>query len=220
MQIMEARAMLAQESKNRNMPKLENLSAKQSSEAEDNIIPHSEEPLSVPSPVHSENESEKASVLNIGTPPPPSTSEVEKPPFDKNDIQIVDKSVIEKDVSEIQDQNSKPASLNVTGEEDEDDDADDWLKEEETTEIGVGKTIPIENEDDVSFSDLEEDDDGDVPTSFRRSNDSSDKDSRDWVQLGKSASKDNIDVKQSDKAYDSETKESNDWLDVDDIVVT
>ncbi|KAL8472873.1 hypothetical protein ACS0TY_029915 [Phlomoides rotata] len=225
-QIMEARAMLAQESKNRNMPKLESLSAKKSFEAEDNVIPHNEEPLPVPSPVHLENVSEKASVLDIGTTTAPSTSEVEKPPVDKNEDQIVDKSVIEKDIRQTQDQDLKSGSPNVFGEKDEDededdDDADDWLKEEETTEIGgaVGKTIPIENEDDVSFSDLEEEDDGDVPTSFRKSNYSSDKDSRDWVQLGKSSSKD-INVKQKENAYDNETKETNDWLDVDDIVVT
>lgn len=208
--------MLAQESKNRNMPKLENMSSKKSFEAEDNVIPHNEEPLSVPFPLHFENEPEKASSLDITA---PSTSEAEKPPVEKNEVQIVDKSVIEKDVCQIQDQDLKSGSLNVIGEKDEedDDDADDWLKEEETAEIGgaVGKTIPIENEDDVSFSDLEEDDDGDGPTTFRKSNYSSDKDSRDWVQLGKSSSKD-IDVKHSD----NETKESNDWLDVDDIVVT
>lgn len=225
MQILEARAMLAHESKNQNMTKLENLSRKKSLEPAENAISHHEEPLSVPSsvPVHSENESDKASVLNVGTSTALSTSEIVKPSIDRNETQIVEKSVIEeKDVGQVKDQYLKSGSLNVTGEKDEDD-ADDWLKEE-TSEIGgtVGKTIPIENEDDVSFSDLE-DDDGDVPTSFRKSNYSSDKDSRDWVQLGKSSSDSSkdVDVKHSDteNAYDHETKESNDWLDVDDIVV-
>ncbi|KAK6125345.1 hypothetical protein DH2020_040914 [Rehmannia glutinosa] len=147
-QIVEARASLGHELKNRNVTKQEDLSGKKSLDPEENAI---------------------SSIFESG-------------------------------------------SLNVSVEkEDGSDDADDWLKEE-TSEVGgaVGNTIPIENEDDVSFSDLEEEDDGDAPSSFRKSSYSSDKDSRDWVQLGKSSSD-----KESANAH--ETKESNDWLDVDDI---
>lgn len=200
MQIMEARALLTHELKKQNTTNIESLCVRHSSEPEEKALSHHEEPLLAPSP---ETVSEKASLPNIGT----STSSV-----DRNPIQVVDKSVIEeKHGDQVKDQLSGTSSLDVSGDKDEDD-ADDWLKEEETSETGdaVGKTIPIENED-VSFSDLE-DDDADVPTSYRKSNGSSDKDSRDWVQLGKSASKD-IDAKHNDK-------ESNDWLDVDDIVVS
>ncbi|KAI3451904.1 hypothetical protein Pfo_008569 [Paulownia fortunei] len=222
-QIVEARALLGHELKNRNTTKLEDLSGKKSLDPEENAISCHEEPLSMPSLGLSENECDKASGHNIGA-SALTTPEIVKHSVERNEIQIVDKSVIEeKEVGQFKDQYLKSGSSNVSGEKDEDD-ADDWLKEE-TSEIGgdVGNTIPIENEDDVSFSDLEEDD-GDVPTSFRKSNYSSDKDSRDWVQLGKNSSDSSkdIDVKHFDKenANDHETKESNDWLDVDDIVVS
>ncbi|KAK4393492.1 hypothetical protein Sango_1820000 [Sesamum angolense] len=194
-QIVEARALLAHELKNRNTARPEDLSEKRSLDPEGNAISRPEEHLSVPSP-H---------------------------PVERNEVQIVDKPVIEEnDAGQVKDPHSESGPSNVYEKKDEDD-ADDWLKEE-TSEIGgaVGNIIPVENEDDVSFSDLEEDD-GDIPTSFRKSNYSSDKDSRDWVQLGKSPSDNskNIDAKHSDKenANDNETEGSNDWLDVDDIVV-
>ncbi|KAH6803598.1 hypothetical protein C2S51_031845 [Perilla frutescens var. frutescens] len=202
-QILEARTLLAYESKKQNTTNLENLSGKKSLEPEENAVSHHEEPLLVP---YLEIGSEKASV-GIST---------VTPSVQRDEIQIADKPVIEeKHVGQVKDQHLGSGSLNVSGEKDEDD-ADDWLKEE-TSEMGdaVGKTIPIENDDDVSFSDLE-DDDGDVPTSHRKSNYSSDKDSRDWVQLGKSSpdSSKEIDAKHHG------SKESNDWLDVDDIVVS
>ena len=75
-------------------------------------------------------------------------------------------------------------------EEKYDDDGDDWLKEESSEIIGTGgTTIPIENEENVSFSDLEEDD-GDVPASDKKvtyGSDSSVKESRDWVQLSRTS---------------------------------
>lgn len=204
MQILEARASLAYESKKQSAANVENLPGKNSSELEKNVVSHHEEPLLVPA---SESGSEKASLQNVGTSTAPDTNIITYSD-DKNEIKIFNKSITEeKHVDQVKNQHSGSASLDVSEEKDEDD-ADDWLKEE-TSENGddVGKIIPIENEEDVSFSDLE-DDDVDVPTTYRKSNYSSDKESRDWVQLGKSSS----DAK--------ETKESNDWLDVDDIVVS
>ncbi|EYU44516.1 hypothetical protein ABFS82_08G060200 [Erythranthe guttata] len=184
-QIMEARALLAYELKNRNTPKTEDFSGKKSSDPEENTTSHNEEPLSVPSPVLSKREDTTASTEQPNT-------EIAKQSVETSEIQITDKSVVEEkgDVDQVKDQ---PRFLNVSGEKDEEDDADDWLKEE-TSEIdgaaGSGNSIPIENDDDVSFSDLEEDDNDDVRTSFRKSNYSSDKDSRDWVRLGKGSSGD------------------------------
>ena len=86
------------------------------------------------------------------------------------------------------------------------------------------------NEDDVSFSDLEEDD-GDVPTSYKKvqyGSDSSTKESRDWVQLSRSSSDSTKDINavSVDRAgfeqvstHNPETKETNDWLDLDEIDV-
>ncbi|XP_011099403.1 uncharacterized protein LOC105177840 [Sesamum indicum] len=222
-QIVEARALLAHELKNQNTARPEDLSEKRSLDPEENAISRPEEHLSVPSPVIPKSEHDKASDVNISTSAAISTPEVVKHSVERNEVQIVDKPVIEEnDAGQVKDPHSISGPSNVYEKKDEDD-ADDWLKEE-TSEIGgaVGNIIPVENEDDVSFSDLEEDD-GDIPTSFRKSNYSSDKDSRDWVQLGKSPSDNskNIDVKHSDKenANDNETEGSNDWLDVDDIVV-
>lgn len=210
-QIVKARALLAQELKNLTATKLG------SSDPKDSGVSHHEESLSVPSTVLSDNEPGKASALELGTSTTAAASETVKHPIESNEIPIVETSLIKQgDTDRAKDQNT-----NDSGEKDEDD-GDDWLKEE-CSEIGgaSGTTIPIEN-DDVSFSDLE-DDDGDVPSSFRKANDSSDKDSQDWVQLRKSlsdSSKDGeINHSSNENVNVHDTKESNDWLDVDDIDV-
>lgn len=131
--------------------------------------------------------------------------ETEKHPVLVNEVQIVDKSVIQEEnvvKNKYQNQNlPSTSSSNVLGETDEDD-ADDWLKEETSETVSSSdKIIPIDNDEDVSFSDLE--DEGDVPTSYKK------KDSRDWVQLD--GSKQN--------KHEPENKDSNDWLDLDEIEV-
>jgi hypothetical protein len=108
------------------------------------------------------------------------------------DIQIVDKSVIQEEpVYQTKD-------IEISGDDDDNNDGDDdWLKEDTgETSGGVSSgptttttTIAIENEEDVSFSDLEEDDDEDA------------------------------DVQPSLKKV-SDSKQSNDWLDIDEIDVT
>lgn len=85
--------------------------------------------------------------------------ETEKHPITSSEIQIVDKSVIEEgNVKQKNDQNSRSASASSIVENNDEDDADDWLKEE-SSGIGSSKEtpVPIDNDDDVSFSDLEED---------------------------------------------------------------
>lgn len=117
-------------------------------------------------------------------------SQTDKHPIAPAEIQIVDKSVIEVEHNDRNnDQNVQPGPSNAwDNREDEDEyDGDDWLKEE-TTEVGGGgasaTNIPIDNDEDVSFSDLE-DDDVDAPSTLKKVNDTSDKDSREWVQLWK-----------------------------------
>ncbi|KAD4888286.1 hypothetical protein E3N88_20359 [Mikania micrantha] len=141
----------------------------------------------------------------------------------EDEVQIVDKSVIQEEPrnkTKTEDQNmsfNNTSSIVV-----EDKDEDDWLKEDTSEHIITGTTsIPIEHDEDVSFSDLEEDDDGGAQTNYRKTasgSDSSTKDSRDWVQLGSDSST----VEHAGRvsgAQNSEMKESNDWLDVDDIDV-
>lgn len=99
---------------------------------------------------------------------------------------------------------------------------DDWLKEDNSEEVvGVsGSTKHLENDEDVSFSDLEEEDE-DMPTSYKKVTsvpDSSIKDPRDWVQLSGDSVKDIKPVgSQQVSAPAPDSKESNDWLDFDDI---
>ncbi|KAJ0526606.1 putative BSD domain-containing protein [Helianthus annuus] len=142
----------------------------------------------------------------------------------EEEVQIVDKSVIQEEPrnkTKVADQNTlSSATSNVV----EDKDEDDWLKEDSSENIVTGTTtttttIPIDHDEDVSFSDLEEDDDEDASTNYKKTasgSDSSTKDSRDWVQLGSDSST-------TDRAGQvsgaHKTKESNDWLDVDDIDV-
>lgn len=148
----------------------------------------------------------------------PADVETEKHPIQSSIIHVVDKSVI----------NEGPSSQ-TKYEDDGEDDGDDWLKEENTEMGGLGGStaLPIENEEDVSFSDLEEDiDDGDAAASIKKDtygSDSSAKDSRDWVQLSKSSANSTKDIHsvnvESSGAEKLNAKESGDWLNVDDIDV-
>ncbi|CAA3019756.1 Hypothetical predicted protein [Olea europaea subsp. europaea] len=184
-QIIKARSLLAQESKNQTPTKLKDFPEKGSSDPKDGTAPSHEDSLYASSFVPSENEHEKASALELSTSTIASASEIVKHPVESIKIPIVDKSVIEEEViDQVKDQNLKSGPSKVLEAKDEEqDDGDDWLKEE-SSEIGgaSGTTIPIENEDDVSFSDLEEDD-GHVPASSRKTNYSFDKDSRDWLDV-------------------------------------
>lgn len=157
--------------------------------------------------------------------------ETEKYPVASTEIQIIDKSVIEEGPKKQGDQIAHSASTARIAEEKDEDDGDDWLKEESSEMVGSSRnSAPIENDEDVSFSDLE-DEDGDVPTSYKKvtyGSDSSTKDSRDWVQLGRSSADstkdtDCVSIERAGSGqvsvHNSETKESNDWLDVDDIDV-
>ncbi|KAF5798796.1 putative BSD domain-containing protein [Helianthus annuus] len=127
-----------------------------------------------------------------------SAMETVKHPVKSDDVQIVDKSVIQVETHEVKDE-------------------DDWLKEESPETVA----ILIKYNGDVSFSDLEDDDDddGNIPIHYKNAtyaSDCSTKDLRDSVQLNRSS----IDRKGSDSSaqvsvHDSQMKGANDWLDVD-----
>ncbi|PHU17006.1 hypothetical protein BC332_12701 [Capsicum chinense] len=109
-------------------------------------------------------------------------------------------------------------------EESDEEDTDDWLKEENTEITGTSKTsMSLEDDEDVSFGDLEEDD-SDMLAKSKKVVYSSDKDSQDWVQFKKSTpdlSRDTSSVNQigsvKENVQNSHSKESNDWLDIDDL---
>ncbi|KAL9284699.1 putative BSD domain-containing protein [Arabidopsis thaliana] len=192
-QVLEARSMLSQELQKRSKLPVE----AGSSEANTVIV----EPLTVPP-------SPETAAVKIVNPVESSDVETDKHPIESKEIQIVDKSVIEERSTSTA---SSSRFINVQVDDEDDDDADDWLNDEETSSVSAigGRSTtnhPFgEDEEDVSFSDLEEEDDneGDVKVSYKNltnsGSDSSDKKSPDWVQLKE--------VK--------EKKKSNDWLDVD-----
>ncbi|KAM0949948.1 putative BSD domain-containing protein [Dioscorea sansibarensis] len=158
-QIVEARAKWLQELQNlakpesarlkEGLPSREEIIVRTSPEERANIL-NNEKPLST----------EAGKVISI----PITDIETEKHPVEITEIEVVDKSVIEDEPP------AQPKHKDLTGTTSEitiqkfDEDVDEWL-EEDTGEMGTssGPTIPIGNEDDVSFSDLEDVDDPKAP---------------------------------------------------------
>nr|XP_043618076.1 uncharacterized protein LOC122589819 [Erigeron canadensis] len=170
-----------------------------------------EQHLPEPSGVQSESVPLELSTTQASTSGTSVDAKTEKHPIPSEEVQIVDKSVIQEEP-----RNATETNQNVA----EDKDDDDWLKDDDDKDdnsenVTGTTTIPIENDEDVSFSDLEEDD-GDVPANYKNGSDSSTKDSRDWVQLGSDSS---TAGPRQVSGRNSEAKVPNDWLDVDDIDV-
>ncbi|XP_062101650.1 uncharacterized protein LOC133807374 [Humulus lupulus] len=153
--------------------------------------------------------------------------ETEKHPVQSNEIKVIDKAVIEEGPANSSKYQGSTSGFSSKVLDDKfEDDGDDWLKDEDNSEIvGVsGTSIPIGNDEDVSFSDLEDDDDADVPVSYKKTtsgSDSSTKDSRDWVQLSRGSADSDKEVSSIEIRHggseQAPAKEANDWLDVDDI---
>ncbi|KAI4327323.1 hypothetical protein L6164_019798 [Bauhinia variegata] len=225
-QIVEARGMLAHKLDERSEERQEG-----DTSARGNL--HSEEEeqyLSVPSSAPPESAPLQTSA--VGVTPSMFDVELEKHPVQITEIRIVDKSVVEETpANPTVQQSSSGYTTKVPLDDKYEDDADDWLKEDTSEMVGTsGTSIPIANDDDVSFSDLE-DDDGDVPSSYKKvtsGSDSSTKDSRDWVQLSRSSTNSDKDLNSVEgkqhgsehaSARNPEQKDSNDWHNVDDIDV-
>lgn len=115
---------------------------------------------SVPSSIKLESVPLEISVVETGTPTISANEETEKHPIHSDEIQIVDKSVIQEEPHN-QNRHSKATSIAMEG-------TDDWLKEESSEIVRGGVTIPIENDEDVSISDLEDDDDGNIPINYKK----------------------------------------------------
>ncbi|KAE8707677.1 hypothetical protein F3Y22_tig00110377pilonHSYRG00042 [Hibiscus syriacus] len=188
-----------------------------------------EESLSVPYSAQSKSVPFKESETEVATTSVAVEIPTEKHPVLSTEVQVIDKSVIEEEpIKEAKHQHLTSGSSVVSIEKYEDD-ADDWLKEETSEAVGTSATtVPLDNDEDVSFSDLEDDDD--VPISYKKvtsGSDSSMKDSRDWVQLGRSSTDSVKDVNcvgnehsgsEQVRSQNPETKESNDWLDIEEIM--
>ncbi|PKA65964.1 hypothetical protein AXF42_Ash010373 [Apostasia shenzhenica] len=177
-QIVEARASLLQDLQSRTKPSIVNEDSLKSSSC----------------PRDNDAENSPSTIISV----PVADFETEKHPVDTNEIKMVDKSVIKEEYREV-----VPVKVKDEGDE------DDWLADESGDANGsVQNAIPLGNEEDVSFSDLEEDDDqrgeGDGAMKAPKSTESQAKDSKGWVQLSSTS---------------TQNKDSNDWLNVDEFDV-
>ncbi|KAK6923167.1 BSD domain [Dillenia turbinata] len=226
-QVMEARALLAQELKNRTN-KNPNEDSSQSSYFPETLNSTKEEPLSAVSNADYEPGYRQKSAPEPRTITEAAEFEVEKHQVVSKEMQIVDKPVVEEGL--VTKSKNSSASVSKILDDKYEDDADDWLKEETGETSGLSTTtIPLGNDEDVSFSDLEEEDEGDIHTSTKKTtytSDSSTKDSREWVQLGRSSDASAKDIHPTEGAGPDQVcsvchdmKESNDWLNLDDIDV-
>lgn len=234
LQIVEARSMLTQELQSRVKVKMEPESSGMGSVNPRGIADSpNEQLLSVPPSAH--GDFVPIETIKAVSAPSAETAnlETEKHPVQSTEIKIVDKAVVEEGpANPSKYQEPVSGSSSEVLDEKFEDDGDDWLKEDSSEMLGVsGTSIPIANDEDVTFSDLEEDDEEVVPISHKKTtsgSDSSTKDSREWVRLsGSSAGSDkeinSIEIRHAGskkvRASNAETKEANDWLDVDDIDV-
>ncbi|KAL6993876.1 hypothetical protein U1Q18_011987 [Sarracenia purpurea var. burkii] len=190
-QIVKARALLTQELQNKTKANPgKDLLGRDTSLNDIANSPHEKGISGISVPSNAQSEYKSLEICTVELPPSRvnADSETEKHPVQSNEILIVDKSVVEEGpVNSAKDKDSGSDSSSRKFEEKYEDDGDDWLKEESSEIVGASgtTTISIENDEDVSFSDLEEDD-GDIPISYKKvtsGSDSSTKESRDWVQL-------------------------------------
>lgn len=143
--------------------------------------------------------------------------ETEKHSVETTEVKIVDKSIIEEDPpihtksTNFSSDTSKTISIQKYEEEGED--GDDWL-EEETGEAGGsrGAAVPLGNDEDVSFSDLEEDDDDGPSKNSKTINKIGGSEPKD----SKGGQKNSLSVK-SGYSTNPRNEESSDWLNIDDI---
>ncbi|MED6141322.1 hypothetical protein PIB30_102258 [Stylosanthes scabra] len=113
--------------------------------------------LSVPTSIQQESLPQQTSVVEAAPSSVVSHVEMDKP-VQCNQVQDTKKSMVKEAPVKPSIEQSSPSSVDkISDDLDED---DDWLKEDDTSEMAVhsGTSNPIANDDDVSFSDLEEDD--------------------------------------------------------------
>ncbi|KFK34249.1 hypothetical protein AALP_AA5G120300 [Arabis alpina] len=133
------------------------------------------EPRSLPTNPSPEPKQEPETVKTISVEAIHSSEfETEKHPIETKEMEVVDKPVIEERPAPTH--HDKPVQIPVTGSSsprvidvqvDDDDDADDWLKDEDNAGTVSATKHVVDEDEDVTFSDLEEDDD-DVPVSYKK----------------------------------------------------
>ncbi|KAK4367858.1 hypothetical protein RND71_011650 [Anisodus tanguticus] len=184
-QVVKARASLAQELHKRTGPIEEDWSEKESFESTDRGGCQHKEMLAVPSAAVSADVVQEMPSVGGATSPTVAGSGTDVH-LVISENQTVDKVLVEGPITQSKDEKLQSASVTKLEESDEAD-GDDWLKEEGTEIMGTSKTsMSFDDHEDVSFSDLEEDD-SDMAAKSNKVIYSSNKDSQDWVQLRKSS---------------------------------
>lgn len=85
--------------------------------------------------------------------------ETDKHPVESSELQFIDKSVIEENtIVKTEDENSIVGPSSKILDRNYEDDDDDWLEEDDELHGYSGTTVHVVNEEDISFSDLEDDD--------------------------------------------------------------
>lgn len=142
--------------------------------------------------------------------------ETEKHPVESTEVKIIDKSVVIEEDPPVQSK-SKDLQADVYSvlKQKDVNYEDDWLEDETGEASGsVENAVPLGNDEDVSFSDLEEDDDHGIETQTKAISESTPtqvKESRGWVQLNKNQG---IPVK---KTNSTSPQNKDDWLNVDEV---
>lgn len=209
MQIVEARAMLLQRLQNRtkpeaDKPRVDVLYRK----GDDTSVPPKEQ-FTGSRDIY---ETTSPRTQEGGTSVPLADFETEKHPIVTNDMKIIDKSVIEE----------QPPVHKDVGDTSEifiqkfDDEGDDWL-EDDSGEMTVpgSSAIPFENDEDVSFSDLEEEDDRNVPASSKIESKTINSRPKDKAVLVNKSSGGS--AKDGNSIIQQTNDESDDWPGIDDI---
>ncbi|KAK4783170.1 hypothetical protein SAY86_007544 [Trapa natans] len=225
-QIVEAREMLMLGLQGQNKPRLESDPSAAGASMAETTDPSREEHLSgASSSAISKSVYSQPSLKDAPKSTASSVAVMGMHSIQDNEIQIMEKSAVDEEPSrQTPYWHSHPGFSSRAFYNKYEDDSHHWLKEGtvEIFEVRGTTSILIENDEDVSFSDIEEDDASAGCKIAAYSSDSSSKDLMDWVQLEVSSydsGKESEDAKHSGRptAHEIEIKESNDWLDIADI---
>ncbi|RCV37728.1 hypothetical protein SETIT_8G086100v2 [Setaria italica] len=149
-QILEAREELLQSSPTKNKPSSKNMSAP-STQPEDSTLS--------PSSIQNESSMSEAPSVQEPTSDPVPNVEAEKHPISTTDTEVIDKSVIQEELvvkTEVESLPTEKSNPNLV-EDDDEKEVDDWLQDMDLVPSKTGNTAPAGEEEDVSFSDLEDD---------------------------------------------------------------
>jgi len=149
-QILEAREELLQSSPTKNKLSPENRNSP-TTQPEDSVMS--------PSSIQNESGMPEAPSFEEPTSASVPKAEADKHPISTTDAEVIDKSVIQEELVVKTEVKSLPTekSNQYPAEDDDEKEVDDWLQDMDHVSSKTGKTASAGEEEDVSFSDLEDD---------------------------------------------------------------